>query len=390
MLITSFFADSGNPKTGLTPTIQIVNAATGTIVISAASMTEISAANAPGWYRYDFTTYDDSVDYTMTADGGSVLKPTDRYVYGGNDLGQVTEAIDNLNDIDGTDVQAAMTAQGYTTTRAIYLDELGPTNLPADIDAILADTSAIDARLPSDPADQSDVEAAITASETNIRGTDGDDLKTISDQIDALPTLSGIATEVWSESLPGTYGIGEAGKLVGDNLDAAVSTRATPAQVKSQADQALIDYDPPTKAELDAAEAAIRGTDGDDLKTISDQIDDVALEANIEAHVQSAMTAQGYTTTRAANLDNLDVAVSAAKTSSDIAKALVHENTVMDEHDWHSYGGAKYLKSARLRHYDSKANAQAAGVIGLLYVFSIYAEYTDDQQTLFRIVREGS
>lgn len=41
------------------------------------------------------------------------------------------------------------------------------------------------------------------------------------------------------------------------NLDVAVSTRATPAQVNAECDQALVDYNPPTKAELDSAEAAI-------------------------------------------------------------------------------------------------------------------------------------
>jgi len=60
-----------------------------------------------------------------------------------------------------------------------------------------ASAAAVDGRLPLDPADESDVEAAITASqgvittaistsESNIRGADGDDLKDISDQIDGV------------------------------------------------------------------------------------------------------------------------------------------------------------------------------------------------------------
>jgi hypothetical protein len=40
--------------------------------------------------------------------------------------------------------------------------------------------------LPDDPASQTAVETAITASETAIRGTDSDDLKVLSDQLDAL------------------------------------------------------------------------------------------------------------------------------------------------------------------------------------------------------------
>ncbi|OQX53189.1 MAG: hypothetical protein B5M48_03825 [Candidatus Omnitrophica bacterium 4484_213] len=45
------------------------------------------------------------------------------------------------------------------------------------------------------------------------------------------------------------------------------------ADVNAEVDAALADYDPPTKAELDAAESNIRGADSDTLKTISDQVD---------------------------------------------------------------------------------------------------------------------
>jgi len=58
-----------------------------------------------------------------------------------------------------------------------------------DIKSIGNEVSAIKARtdlLPDDPADQSAVQAAITTSEGNIRGTDADTLKTLSDQIDTL------------------------------------------------------------------------------------------------------------------------------------------------------------------------------------------------------------
>ena len=41
------------------------------------------------------------------------------------------------------------------------------------------------------------------------------------------------------------------------SLDVAVSSRATPAQVNTEADTALADYDPPTKAELDTAVANV-------------------------------------------------------------------------------------------------------------------------------------
>ncbi len=62
------------------------------------------------------------------------------------------------------------------------------TNLGGGVD-VSADVAAIKAKtdnLPSDPADESLLEAAITTAESNIRGVDNDTLKTLSDQIDGI------------------------------------------------------------------------------------------------------------------------------------------------------------------------------------------------------------
>jgi hypothetical protein len=58
-------------------------------------------------------------------------------------------------------------------------------NIDSIGDAVAAVAAKTD-NLPTDPADQSLVEAAITAAESNIRGPDSDTLKTIADQLDAL------------------------------------------------------------------------------------------------------------------------------------------------------------------------------------------------------------
>lgn len=50
---------------------------------------------------------------------------------------------------------------------------------------------------------------------------------------------AGSAGDPWATALPGAYTSGQAGKILGDNLDASVSTRATPAQVNSEVVDAL-------------------------------------------------------------------------------------------------------------------------------------------------------
>ena len=67
------------------------------------------------------------------------------------------------------------------------------------------------------------------------------------------------------------------------DADGGFDTEAK-ADINAEADTALSDYDPPTKAELDTAESNIRGSDSDDLKNISDQIDSVATSAELSTH----------------------------------------------------------------------------------------------------------
>jgi len=94
MLLLAFFSDKGVPKTGLSPIIDVWED-DATHVVNAQNMTEI----AGGFYKYDFGGYDESEEYSIRADGGVALAANDRYVYGTNEVGQVTE---DLTDIKGT------------------------------------------------------------------------------------------------------------------------------------------------------------------------------------------------------------------------------------------------------------------------------------------------
>jgi hypothetical protein len=84
MLLTAHFTSAGIPATGLSATIDIYLSA-GTQVVTAASMTEV----AGGFYQYDFTAYDETVDYFIRADGSATLSGADRYVTTTNEIGQV-------------------------------------------------------------------------------------------------------------------------------------------------------------------------------------------------------------------------------------------------------------------------------------------------------------
>lgn len=79
--ILAHFKNTGIPATGLSATVRIRNAASGALIITDAVMTEIG----DGGYKYDFTSYDPTLDYSIRADGTSELPDADRYLFSGND-----------------------------------------------------------------------------------------------------------------------------------------------------------------------------------------------------------------------------------------------------------------------------------------------------------------
>lgn len=78
--------------------------------------------------------------------------------------------------------------------------------------------------------------------------------------------------------------------------------------------------------------------------------------------------------------------VNSIKTNILRTLGLLHENTVIDQQ---VYDGASNLTSARVRCYDSKTNAQAAGVTGLQFIYSMSATYTGNLLTNYSLVRDS-
>lgn len=72
---------------------------------------------------------------------------------------------------------------------------------------------------------------------------------------------------------------------------------------------------------------------------------------------------------------------------------MIHENTVIDNQGWgesgHGSPGPNDLTTARIRTYDSKANALTATTTGLLDTYSVRGEYSEPGRlSLYRVVRD--
>jgi hypothetical protein len=119
MYILAFFTDSGVPKTGLSPTINIREVPTGILVISGSNMTGFD----DGSYYYDYTNYDSEKDYAVICDGGSSLANTERYKFAGNEnyIDDIENMFDNNVVLSGiqTDLKRALGLMHEN----IYIDE---------------------------------------------------------------------------------------------------------------------------------------------------------------------------------------------------------------------------------------------------------------------------
>ena len=150
----------------------------------------------------------------------------------------------------------------------------------------------------------------------------------------AALNAAGSAGDPWSTSLPGSYGAGTAGKIVGDNLNATVSSRLASASYTAPLDAAG------TRSAIGLASANL-DTQLDTLPTAAETATAVRSElttelGRIDASVSSRLAAASYT----APLDaagvrsavglasaNLDTQIDALPTAAETATAVRSELT---------------------------------------------------------------
>jgi hypothetical protein len=279
---------------------------------------------------------------------------------------------DGLDSADlSSDVRSAMTTQGYTTTRAPYLDLLN-TNLDAAIsglptaaaiaDAVwteaLADHSSdpgstaealkdasqvtasviadavwdeatsghttagtfgeqaaqIDSRFDINESNQGSIVSNQAIIDANVDAILVDTGTTIPNQISALndPTAAAIADAVWDEAL--------AGHAIAGSTGEALTDAASGGSAPSAADIADAVWDEAVSGHTGAGsfgellDTNVDATIGSRAtQTSVDSLNDIST-----ADVQTALTSQGYTVGRAGNLDNLDASVSSRSSQSSV------------------------------------------------------------------------
>ena len=183
-------------------------------------------------------------------------------------------------------------------------------------------------------------------------------------------TTDDLVDDVWGTALPGLYSAGTAGKLIGDNLDAKISTRSTltAAQVWAAGSRTLTGFGTLVADVATAVWTAVARTiTGGTVTTVGDKTG-YALTAAYDA-AQTAAQAADLATVAADVLRTL---------------GLAQENQHIDNVTTDIYGR---MTSARMRTYSAAGSVGTASDV--LATYTITATYTgaEEAPTTYSVVR---
>lgn len=313
------------------------------------------------------TTLDGKIDDILT-DTGTTLPATLSSMAGAT----FDTSTDSLEAIRNRGDSAWTTATGFSTHSASDVWAVGTRTLTAidedsttlDLDATIRGavgmaSADLDTQLAALPTAGENADAVWEEAIADHSGTSGSTAEALAS--------AGSAGDPWATSLPGSYGSGTAGKIIGDNLNATVSSRATQtsvdtidgivddilvdtaeigaagaglteaggtgdhlsavpwnatwdAEVQSEVTDALNAYDPPTKAELDSAVAGL--ATAADLATVDGKID--TIDSNVDAILDDTGTSGVVVASLAAN--SITAAAIAADAGNEIADAILNRD----------------------------------------------------------------
>lgn len=257
---------------------------------------------------------DSDIDGAAPPTVGSVFHELMTKTAGSFTYDQTTDSLEAIRDRGDA---AWITATGFSTHSAADVWAAGTRTLTS-LSGLTVDTVTTLTNLP-----------AITANWLTAAGTAADFGAEIADAVwdellaghagvgsaGAALSAAGSAGDPWSTALPGAYGAGTAGKIIGDNLNATITSRMatytqptgflaatfpttvsdlTAAQVNTEADTALADYGAlkPTTAGR-TLDVTATGAAGIDWANVENQGSSVDLTATTVSGVTTVVTVSG-------------------------------------------------------------------------------------------------
>lgn len=188
---------------------------------------------------------------TLTTYTGNTLQTGDAYArVGASGVGLTALGDIRIANLDATISSRATPAQVNAEADQALLDYDGPTNTELAARTLTAATYATAADLTSVLNIANKLDTALVLDGAVYQYTAN--ALELAPGSGSAPTAAQIATEIFTDLLSGSdfSTASSFGKLVKDNLDATISSRATPSQVNTEVDTALSDYDAPTNTEM--------------------------------------------------------------------------------------------------------------------------------------------
>lgn len=161
-----------------------------------------------------------------------------------------------------------------------------------------------------------------------------------------LTSFGTLINDIWHQLLTSITTVDSIGKLIKDNLDTTISSRGTSdltaAEVNAEVDAALVDYDPPTKTEMDSGFAGLNDLSSAEATSAAETAIDNKLPAG-ETEVAAAGTTAKNLDAITASVDvnaiadavwdelltasTHNIATSAGRRLRQIVAGIVHEGT---------------------------------------------------------------
>jgi hypothetical protein len=392
--------------------IQIINKATDATVATTAGTASQSTVDSALWL-YDtaditgvnletvgFAQLDIRFRATLST-GGNIDRSQDLVVGGGRknlDAQISTRSIpgDAMDLVTDSIDSAAVATSGANEIRDSILADSTPFN-GASIGAILADTTAIDTRLPTDPADESNQIAEHNATQSAIAALNDVSANQVRDAILADSTafngadIAAILADTLAidTRLPSDPA-DESNQLAQHTATQSAISALNNITANQVRDAILSDSTPFAGASIAAILADTLAIDTRLPTDPADESNQLAQHTATQAAI-SALNDVSATAVRDAILADSTpfngADVGSILTATQVIAGLVHDNGVLDTT---VYDGDGNMTSARLRTYNSKANAQAAGGTGLIDTFTVTATYSGGRLATYTLVREGS
>lgn len=395
------FTDKGSPKTGLSSTVTVWKLP-NTRVVDAQAMTEITDGLSGGMYQFawvdgaEIEDYNPSEDYAIRCDSADgTMSNSDRYKFSSNDQsGDAVEARLPSDPADQSEVEAAISVSETAVIAEVDENEGKIDTIQGNVTDVLSDTNEMQGKLPTN----------YIMGSSNPNDQDQDFNQIVIDIVDdvwdeAIADHSGeltfggknqrhVPSETLNDYKADISGIVTSGEL--ENHDAKLDLAQLDLDI-------LTGVDGVTLATLQSKYAPAKS--GDEMNLVDDAITSVKFDESTAFPIRLLDSGE----TQIARINDIptvdeisnnvwDEPVSDHLLFGSFGESVIkllglsQENYYLDNTSYVTYQGSKLLTSGRIRTYPG--SGELASLSGELAIYTITAVWNDDELQTYQVSKQ--